>query len=103
MNGLPTRVEGFSPIHAGNKVQSNVLYVSNFSRNVRREELKELFSPFGALSSLDVFNFPSIPVPYAFVEYDDLRDAVEAKKKLDQSFYQCSTLVVQYRRQRAKQ
>lgn len=53
------------------------LYVGNVSRYVREKDIKDLFSKYGRIRDLIVREF------YAFVEFDDVRDAEDATNELN--------------------
>ncbi|EIE83678.1 hypothetical protein RO3G_08383 [Rhizopus delemar RA 99-880] len=53
------------------------LYVGNVNRYVREKDIRDLFSRYGRIRDLILRNF------YAFVEFDDVRDADDACKELD--------------------
>ncbi|KAI9271304.1 hypothetical protein BY458DRAFT_509573 [Sporodiniella umbellata] len=53
------------------------LYVGNVSRYVREKDIRDLFSKYGRIRDLILREY------YAFVEFDDVRDAEDATKELD--------------------
>ncbi|EDO30175.1 predicted protein [Nematostella vectensis] len=56
------------------------LYVGNLGRNADSSELERAFEKFGRLSKVWVARNPP---GFAFVEYEDYRDAEEAVRELD--------------------
>lgn len=63
------------------------IYVSNLAFNVRDEELKKLFMPFGAVTSAKVINDRETGRSrgFGFVEMEDDNAAREAIQQLHQS------------------
>ena len=63
------------------------IYVSNLSFNVQDEELLNLFTPYGAITSAKVINDRETGRSrgFGFVEMEDDNAAREAIQKLDQS------------------
>ena len=71
---------------------NNVLYVSNFHRSTSETSLHKLFSTFGTLNSLTII--PKSEMAFGFVEFDDIRDAIDAQKGLNKSFFRGRNLRV---------
>ncbi|KIY95810.1 splicing factor, arginine/serine-rich 1/9, partial [Monoraphidium neglectum] len=66
-----------------------VLYVGGLPEGVRESELYELFDKFGRVKGVDI-KMPPRPPPFAFVEFEDPRDAEEAARARDgYDFYGC--------------
>ncbi|KAI8881916.1 RNA-binding domain-containing protein [Backusella circina FSU 941] len=65
------------------------LYVGKVSRHVREGDLRDLFSRYGRLRDLSLKNY------YAFIEYDNVRDADDAIKYLDGYRLEDERLIVQ--------
>jgi RNA recognition motif-containing protein len=63
------------------------IYVSNLAFNIQDEELKNLFTPFGAVASAKVVNDRETgrSKGFGFVEMEDGTAALEAIHQLDQS------------------
>jgi RNA recognition motif-containing protein len=63
------------------------IYVSNLSFNVQDEELMDLFTPFGAVTSAKVINDRETGRSrgFGFVEMEDNNAAQEAIQKLNQT------------------
>jgi RNA recognition motif-containing protein len=63
------------------------IYVSNLAFNIRDEELKNLFTPFGQVSAAKVINDRETgrSKGFGFVEMEDDNAAREAISQLDQS------------------
>jgi RNA recognition motif-containing protein len=63
------------------------IYVSNLAFSIQDQELKDLFTPFGAVSSAKVINDRDTgrSKGFGFVEMDDDNAAKEAIQQLDQS------------------
>lgn len=63
------------------------IYVSNLSFNIQDEELKNLFTPYGAVTSAKVINDRDTgrSKGFGFVEMEDDKAAREAIQELDQS------------------
>jgi RNA recognition motif-containing protein len=67
-------------------METNNLFVGNFSWNLGESDMEELFAPYGELESaklmMDKFN-PTRSRGFGFVEFKNLEDAVKAKEELD--------------------
>ncbi len=51
------------------------LYVGNLDRDVTRKEIENVFDKYGRLLRCDLKNRGSFGMVYAFLEFDDERDA----------------------------
>ncbi|KAK4518926.1 60S ribosomal protein L32 [Mucor velutinosus] len=65
------------------------LYVGKVSRYAREQELRDLFSRYGRIRDLVLRDF------YAFVEFDNIRDAEDASKELNGYELEGERLIVQ--------
>lgn len=63
------------------------IYVSNLAFNIQDEDLKNLFTPYGAVASAKVINDRETgrSKGFGFVEMEDANAAREAIQELDQS------------------
>eukprot|EP00468_Gymnochlora_sp_CCMP2014_P003990 CAMPEP_0167764516 /NCGR_PEP_ID=MMETSP0110_2-20121227/14084_1 /TAXON_ID=629695 /ORGANISM="Gymnochlora sp., Strain CCMP2014" /LENGTH=315 /DNA_ID=CAMNT_0007651945 /DNA_START=271 /DNA_END=1218 /DNA_ORIENTATION=- len=59
---------------------STKIYVGNLPMDVRESEIEDMYSKFGRISRIDL-KTPSRPPAYAFVEFEDERDAEDAVKE----------------------
>ncbi len=64
------------------------LYIGRIADRVRERDLEDLFGKYGRIARLDM------KVGFAFVEYDDKRDAEDAIKELDGYEFMGSRLYV---------
>lgn len=72
------------------------LYVGNLLYEVTIEEVRELFSPFGAIYALDLFTVPAPEHPHAYAFVQMAREAAEAAiRALDGSQFLSRTLRVE--------
>lgn len=69
--------------------ENSQVYVARIPRNIRSEELKDLFSRFGAIK--DVI----IKAGFGFITFEEPREAAEAVKEMDQYQYEGREIVVQ--------
>ena len=58
------------------------VYVGNLPNDVREREVEELFDKYGRIRDIDL-KLPGRPPAFAFVEFDDARDAADAVKSRD--------------------
>ncbi len=58
------------------------VYVGNLPNDVREREVEELFDKYGRIRDIDL-KLPGRPPAFAFVEFDDARDAADAVKYRD--------------------
>ena len=60
--------------------QATRLVVGNLTRNVTEEHVREIFSPYGKLMSVDLAIDATVNLPkgYAHIEYESREDAVKA-------------------------
>ncbi|PWS21565.1 RNA-binding protein, partial [Enterococcus faecium] len=56
---------------------SRTIYVGNLTGDIREREVEDLFYKFGRFVDIDL-KIPPRPPGYAFVEFEDPRDAEEA-------------------------
>eukprot|EP00899_Mesostigma_viride_P007737 jgi/Mesvir1/16965/Mv15813-RA.1 len=61
---------------------SKVVYVGNLPGDVRQREVEELFSKYGRIVEIDL-KLPPRPPGYAFIEFEDARDAEDAIRGRD--------------------
>ncbi|KAG8648284.1 hypothetical protein MANES_09G171000v8 [Manihot esculenta] len=61
---------------------SRTLYVGNLPGDIRQREVKDLFYKYGPIVDVDL-KIPPRPPGYAFVEYEDARDAEDAIRGRD--------------------
>ncbi|KAI8468737.1 MAG: hypothetical protein J3K34DRAFT_394371 [Monoraphidium minutum] len=59
-----------------------VLYVGNLPEGVREGEIRELFDKYGPIKGIDI-KIPPRPPPFAFVEFEEPRDAEDAARARD--------------------
>lgn len=85
MNNKNPGVQPTAPVntpHSRYESQNNILYVTNFTRDLTIDYFSNLFGQFGKINDICIFSSYKIVIPYGFIEYDDLRDAVAARNKL---------------------
>ncbi|KAI9248809.1 hypothetical protein BDA99DRAFT_225858 [Phascolomyces articulosus] len=68
------------------------LYVGNLNRHVRDRDIKDLFSKLGPLKDYEIVD------RFAFVEYEEARDAADAIKELDGTRLEGERIIVEYAR-----
>ncbi|KAI8143280.1 hypothetical protein BJV82DRAFT_107257 [Fennellomyces sp. T-0311] len=68
------------------------LYVGNLNRHVRERDLKARFSKLGRLKDYELVD------NFAFVEYEEPRDAADAIKEFDGSRLEGDRIIVEYAR-----
>ncbi|KAM1117893.1 hypothetical protein ACFX19_008334 [Malus domestica] len=75
-----------SPIFIGSTMSSRstsrTLYVGNLPGDVREREVEDLFFKYGRIAHIDL-KVPPRPPGYAFVEFEDSRDAEDALRGRD--------------------
>lgn len=47
--------------------QNNILYITNFSRDLTKKRFENLFCPFGNIVDISIFSNEKILIPYAFI------------------------------------
>lgn len=57
--------------------KSNTVFIANLNPNTTKEEVKLVFRRYGRILSIDLIRKRPENV-YAFIEFDDMRDAVDA-------------------------
>ncbi|KAI7854564.1 hypothetical protein BDC45DRAFT_129393 [Circinella umbellata] len=68
------------------------LYIGNLNRHVRERDVKELFSQIGPMKDCEIVE------NFAFVEYEEPRDAADAIKEFDGSRLEGDRIIVEYAR-----
>ena len=58
------------------------IYVGNLPIDIKERELDDLFYKFGRIRDIEIKR-PSRPPAYAFIEFDDRRDAEDAIRRRD--------------------
>ena len=58
------------------------VYVGNLPNDTKEREVEELFDKYGRIRDIDL-KLPGRPPAFAFVEFDDARDAADAVKYRD--------------------
>lgn len=61
----------------------NILYISNFPKDVTEEEISQLLTPIGEIARLQIFWDEKINCPYALVEMVKEKDATKARNSLN--------------------
>lgn len=59
------------------------IYVGNLPHDVRERDLQYIFSKYGHIADIDLKNRPGSGPPFAFVEFEDRRDAEDAIRGRD--------------------
>jgi RNA recognition motif-containing protein len=72
------------------EMQSNKLYVGNFSYSVTDEQLEKLFAPFGPVKQANVIGNKG----FGFVEMSNVADAEKAKDALNGTTFEGRTIRV---------
>lgn len=62
--------------------EGRLVYVGNLPDDVRERDLQDIFAKYGRIRSIDIKQ-PPRPPPFAFVEFDDRRDAEDAVRARD--------------------
>ena len=62
--------------------RGTTVYVGNLPNDTREREVEELFDKYGRIRDIDL-KLPGRPPAFAFVEFDDPRDAADAVKYRD--------------------
>lgn len=57
--------------------KSNTIFIANLNPNITKEDVRAVFKRFGKILSVDLIRKRPENV-YAFIEFDDMRDAVDA-------------------------
>jgi|JI6StandDraft_1071083.scaffolds.fasta_scaffold03568_14 RNA recognition motif-containing protein len=57
--------------------KSNTIFIANLNPNITKDDVKAVFRRFGKIVSIDLIRKRPENV-YAFIEFDDMRDAVDA-------------------------
>jgi len=73
------------------------VYIGNLPHNVRERDVEDLFYKYGAISFIDIKGGQQGP-PFAFIKYDDPRDASDAVKYRDGYDYDGYRLRVEFPR-----
>ena len=71
-------------------MESNKLYVGNFTYSVNEEQLKELFGQYGTVSDVRVIERKG----FGFVEMSSPEEAEAAKEALNNTVYEGRTLKI---------
>jgi len=69
------------------------IYIGNLPQDIRRGEIEDLFDRYGTINSVDIH--ASYDPAFAFVEFDDPRDAEDAIKEQDGKRYRGDRIRVQ--------
>ena len=70
------------------------IYVGNLPMDVRTREVEDIFYKYGRIRDIDV-KFPSRPPAFAFVDFEDARDAEDAIRGRDGYDYDGARLRVE--------
>ena len=62
-------------------ISNNALFISNVPKNIKKKEFEDLLTPYGSLISVNIISRSDFS--YAFAEFDDMRDAAHALRKLN--------------------
>lgn len=63
-------------------MSSRIVYVGNLPLDIKHRELEDLFYKYGRIRNVDL-KLPPRPPGFAFVEFDDPRDAMDAVRGRD--------------------
>eukprot|EP00850_Spirogloea_muscicola_P025676 SM003895S14655 [mRNA] locus=s3895:278:1299:+ [translate_table: standard] len=63
-------------------VASRTIYVGNLPGDIREREVEDLFHKYGRIKDIDL-KMPPRPPGYAFIEFEDPRDAEDAIRGRD--------------------
>ncbi len=75
---------------------SNVLYVANFPDDYTEENLRELFSPYGEITTIEVGKNPKFDINVALVEMRVEKHATQAMHKLNGTTINGQYLYISY-------
>eukprot|EP00639_Heterosigma_akashiwo_P029038 CAMPEP_0194677362 /NCGR_PEP_ID=MMETSP0295-20121207/9456_1 /TAXON_ID=39354 /ORGANISM="Heterosigma akashiwo, Strain CCMP2393" /LENGTH=128 /DNA_ID=CAMNT_0039562169 /DNA_START=105 /DNA_END=487 /DNA_ORIENTATION=+ len=73
------------------------VYCGNLPMNVRERDIEDIFYKFGKIRSVDI-KTPGRPPAFAFIEFDDARDAEDAVRSRDGYEYEGERLRVEMSR-----
>eukprot|EP00397_Hematodinium_sp_SG-2012_P051605 GEMP01060550.1.p1 GENE.GEMP01060550.1~~GEMP01060550.1.p1 ORF type:complete len:186 (+),score=45.10 GEMP01060550.1:72-629(+) len=79
-------------------IKSTLLYISNLSRNVNDDHLKNIFGSYGKIqnAAISVDKTVGLPKGYAYVEFEHLKDADKAAECMHQGQIDGSTISVTF-------
>jgi len=75
------------------------IYIGNLPMDVRESEIEDIYKKFGHIVRIDL-KTPNRPPAYAFVEYEDERDAEDALRETNGTKFGRDTLRVEFSRAR---
>ncbi|KAF2467447.1 RNA-binding domain-containing protein [Lindgomyces ingoldianus] len=82
-----------------NATPNKTIYVGNLYYEVTEDQLKRVFSRFGAIDSVKVvYDNRGMSRGFAYVEYENISDAQAAVENLDMQVFEGRNLVVQFHR-----
>ncbi|ETV77814.1 hypothetical protein, variant [Aphanomyces astaci] len=74
--------------------QANKVFVGNLSDKVKESDIRDKFEKFGKILEISI-KTPSRPPSFAFVQYEDVRDAEDAVRELNGTELDGNTLRVE--------
>jgi len=77
------------------------IYIGNLPMDVREHEIEDMYKKFGHIVRIDL-KTPNRPPAYAFVEYEDERDAEDALRETNGTKFGRDTIRVEFSRARRR-
>mmetsp|Transcript_17223 Transcript_17223/g.25840 ORF Transcript_17223/g.25840 Transcript_17223/m.25840 type:complete len:319 (-) Transcript_17223:312-1268(-) len=85
----------------GGGANSTKIYIGNLPMDVREGELEKIFGKYGRITRIDL-KTPSRPPAYAFIEYEDVRDAEDAVEAQNGTKFGRDTIRVEFSKPRRR-
>lgn len=78
------------------KVNCRLVFVGNLPDDIRSKDLEDLFSKYGKINFIDLKNHRPSGTPFAFIQFEDERDANDAISERDGYYFKGMKVKVEF-------